>query len=1073
MKLSQQSWTNLFTNTVTWTMGTIAVAMLYPLTRAQAVFAQTTAPLTHVREDNAGALVLKESLNQRRTSPCTNSTDADPKTFNQQTALQQTNVNAVADENGGVTAVFMSTKPNPYQPLTQRIDQKNRFQLSQEFAITNTVLNKQNPSIVRIPDNNGTTKYFMYLYNAAPPSANVWLVIYSPDFQQQPGFDGTFNPQLIGTPAGGQQLNIAGTSSNLNGESTLETVYQAPGISGSVISQRGLKPNIPGGPPVQAMDATPFVICTNNTVNNLNPDIDTNPLDGSTVTVWEQCPTSGYQICNLALRGVSRDSAGNPVYLDAKEKTYIMPGYDLRNGRIKFLKDGSGEFLMSFIGARPTDTYYTAYVQRFRANRTVKGAAIPVPTLQIIDNTQSVAIDILPNGFAVSASSTHAYGMELGYLQKFYNNNTLNGNLIPLDPTVTNRPQVSPAVVYRGGDPANERVTVLWDEYISPTNTDDIRMQTWSKNAVLNYNGLSIIEDSDTVSLTNLYIEQLYDAPSQLDITMSLPPDAGTLICGGNTASNGTLPLSASGANCLDAINNIIGCCTYKPAANYNGAFNIQVDIAVNGGTPTTTFIPVTVASVNDVPVVTVNATNIRQGKYTFLDNISVYDPDNTSSQITINFSNEAGGSVRTFDQTTQTVGANSLLQITAAEAENRDDVFLQDGTTTAPIAQLQACDGIGCSPVTNLIMNFQPDNMPQIDNNDVPITENKIRVLTKSMLSSSDPDPEDGETVRRYTFFNQVNGQIQVKKNGVWSKAYTFLESDVGTDEQNSNVQIVPKGKAAYSAQFTLTDGVLTTQQFPLGVTFTQAKTSSSLTGLDFSNPLDVLKLVGILVGGLGSAWGAYKYLHNDYVKDEDNSFANRIKKKLNIDVDFTKFSTFIDNLAGSTILDSGSNSVKYKVDDLVDKHHHWSPFGCWVKKEHQLAEDEINELVQIFAVQLAPYIRANEKKTSVDIEQGDNQAGENKEAAKKENSCFKKTMVITSVVLGKPFNLRRAENELVKIKENIEKAINNKNKTSPSRLKRMQTYLGSFIPNTGSSSSVEMSNTSLGNNSLDKLQL
>ncbi len=144
----------------------------------------------------------------------------------------------------------------------------------------------------------------------------------------------------------------------------------------------------------------------------------------------------------------------------------------------------------------------------------------------------------------------------------------------------------------------------------------------------------------------------------------------------------------------IDAAGNL----TYTTAANANGVANVTVLVSDNGGTanggvdatPAQIF-TITVAAVNDAPVLGANALTVDQGQSVILSvaNLSASDVDTAAGVLNFAVSNVSNGQF-------ELVGAPgvAVIAFTQAEVAAGQVVFVHDGSSSAPAYDLQVDDG-------------------------------------------------------------------------------------------------------------------------------------------------------------------------------------------------------------------------------------------------------------------------------------------------------------------------------------------------------------------------------------------
>ena len=162
----------------------------------------------------------------------------------------------------------------------------------------------------------------------------------------------------------------------------------------------------------------------------------------------------------------------------------------------------------------------------------------------------------------------------------------------------------------------------------------------------------------------------------------------------GVTDVDGPFPLSitavsvASGGGSV--VDNHNGTFSYTPAANYNGPVSFNYT-ASDGTLTSSSTASLTLAAVNDAPVITAAAFAVSEGGMVLVTpaNIGVTDPDSSSFSFTV--TNVSHGTFQTTTDGTNWVNATTF---TSADLTASHVRFVQDGSATAPTFSIQADDG-------------------------------------------------------------------------------------------------------------------------------------------------------------------------------------------------------------------------------------------------------------------------------------------------------------------------------------------------------------------------------------------
>ena len=183
------------------------------------------------------------------------------------------------------------------------------------------------------------------------------------------------------------------------------------------------------------------------------------------------------------------------------------------------------------------------------------------------------------------------------------------------------------------------------------------------------------------------------------------------------------------------------------------------VELDDHHGGQVTQNVTVTIAGVNDVPVVTSAGLTVSEGGTVVLSasNIGVSDPDNAS--FTFTASNVSHG---TFQTTTN--GAIWVAATTFSTADlNAGHVrFVHDGGEDAPTFSIQADDGTGVNSLSNVFtgtVNFTNVNdAPAIAHASLTISQGHTVTLTTADIDFVDPD----SPVVTYTVSNLSHGHFE-----------------------------------------------------------------------------------------------------------------------------------------------------------------------------------------------------------------------------------------------------------------------------------------------------------------------
>ena len=187
--------------------------------------------------------------------------------------------------------------------------------------------------------------------------------------------------------------------------------------------------------------------------------------------------------------------------------------------------------------------------------------------------------------------------------------------------------------------------------------------------------------------------------------------NASTLLAGVSDV-DGPFPLTitavsvASGGGSV--VDNHNGTFTYTPALNYSGpvSFNYTASDGILSSSSTASL---TLAAVNDAPVITAASLVVAEGGTVLFTpgSIGITDPDSSSFSFTV--TNVSHG---TFQTTTDGTNWANATTFTSADLAANHVRFVQDGSGTAPTFSIQANDGAALNNLSNVFIgtvNFVP----------------------------------------------------------------------------------------------------------------------------------------------------------------------------------------------------------------------------------------------------------------------------------------------------------------------------------------------------------------------------
>ena len=180
--------------------------------------------------------------------------------------------------------------------------------------------------------------------------------------------------------------------------------------------------------------------------------------------------------------------------------------------------------------------------------------------------------------------------------------------------------------------------------------------------------------------------------------------NASTLLAGVSDV-DGPFPLTitavsvASGGGSV--VDNHNGTFTYTPALNYNGPVSFNYT-ASDGTLSSSSTASLTLAAVNDAPVITAASLVVSEGGTVLFTpgSIGITDPDSSSFSFTV--TNVTHG---TFQTSTDGINWVSATTFTSADLAASHVRFVQDGSATAPTFSIQANDGAALNNLSNVFV--------------------------------------------------------------------------------------------------------------------------------------------------------------------------------------------------------------------------------------------------------------------------------------------------------------------------------------------------------------------------------
>ena len=284
---------------------------------------------------------------------------------------------------------------------------------------------------------------------------------------------------------------------------------------------------------------------------------------------------------------------------------------------------------------------------------------------------------------------------------------------------------------------------------------------------------------SSTASLT---IGPVNDAPVATPVTLAAGTEdtaytitAATLLAGvtdvdGPALSITAVSVASGGGN---IVNNGNGTWTYTPAANSNGPVSFNYT-ASDGSLSASSTASLTLAAVNDAPVITAASLTVAEGGTVLITSasIGVTDPDSSSFAFTV--SNVTHGA---FQTTTDGVTWTNATTFTTADLAASHVRFVHDGSVTAPTFSIQANDGAALNNLSNIFVGSVSFNNVNHAPVATPVTlaagtEDTAYTITAATLLAGVTDV-DGQALS-ITSVSVASGGGSIVNNGNGTWTYT-----------------------------------------------------------------------------------------------------------------------------------------------------------------------------------------------------------------------------------------------------------------------------------------------------------
>jgi len=253
-----------------------------------------------------------------------------------------------------------------------------------------------------------------------------------------------------------------------------------------------------------------------------------------------------------------------------------------------------------------------------------------------------------------------------------------------------------------------------------------------------------------------------------LEVTISVTN--GTVSLNGVTGlsfsvGDGTADAAMQFTGTLADINAALDGMTFTPSADFNGgaAIDLLTDDLGNtgsGGSLTdAASVGITVAPVNDGPVLIANNLTVSEGQTVALTsaNLNTADPENSPSELIYAVTNVTGGQFELASSPGTAITSFSQAQVNAGEV-----VFVHDGNEAAPSYDVTVTDGaLSDGPQAAAITFTNVNDPPVISDQTFAILENTPAGSQVATILATDPDT--GETLTFSISASSVPGAFMI----------------------------------------------------------------------------------------------------------------------------------------------------------------------------------------------------------------------------------------------------------------------------------------------------------------------
>ena len=395
---------------------------------------------------------------------------------------------------------------------------------------------------------------------------------------------------------------------------------------------------------------------------------------------------------------------------------------------------------------------------------------------------------------------------------------------------------------------------------------------TWSSSVTLNNgsNALTalVADAAGNLGASNGVIYTIDEAPVATPVTLAAGNEdtaytitAATLLAGVTDVDGPSLSITsvsvASGGGSI--VNNGNGTWTYTPAANSSGPVSFNYT-ASDGSLSASSTASLTLAAVNDAPVITAASLAVAEGGTVLITpaNVGVSDPDSSSFAFTV--SNVTHGS---FQTTTDGVTWTNATTFTTADLAASHVRFVHDGSLTAPTFSIQANDGAALNNLSNVFVGSVSFNNVNHAPVATPVTlaagtEDTAYTITAATLLAGVTDVDGPSLSITSVSVASGGGSIVNNGNGTWTYTpaansdgpvsfnYTAFDGELSASS-TASLTLAPVNDAPVAVADTLSATEDT------AVTYTAAQLLGNDTDVDNSNAQ--LSIASVTSGTGGTA--------------------------------------------------------------------------------------------------------------------------------------------------------------------------------------------------------------------------